>query len=113
MGMSKNTLLALASLGVIVILASFGIILFMIIYSFKEWINYRIRANKRKREIANRFNKPPLAKCHCIDCCYCGGYIQESKSDDRNKIRCLLWKNGRMCFMDDSFCYRAYPRDEK
>lgn len=113
MDISKSILLAFALISVIVISVSFGTILFMITYSFKKWVNYRIRANKRKREIANRFNKPPLAKCHCIDCCYCGGYIQEPKVDDRNEIRCLLWKNGHVCFMDDSFCYKAYPRDEK
>lgn len=113
MGISKNILVVFASIGIGASVVAFGVAILLIISGIKEFIVWRIRKRRHEHEIANRFNKQPLAKCHCIDCCYCGGYTQEPKSDDRNEIRCLLWKNANVCFMDDSFCYRAYPRDEK
>lgn len=110
MGISKNILVTFALTDIATILLAFGVVILLIISGVKEFIVSRIRWRRHEREIANRFNKQPLAKCHCIDCHYCVGYVREFKPDDRNEILCSLWKNSHAVFMDDSFCYRAYPK---
>lgn len=47
----------------------------------------------------HRFDKPPLAKCYCIDC--------ESWDKETQKCRVHLgWYTA-----DNWFCWAAYPRD--
>lgn len=64
----------------------------LLIHHLKE--NYRIK---------HRFDKPPTAKCYCVDCKYydietgrCYGFHEDS-----NRL-----------VGDNMFCYRAEPRKE-
>ena len=59
---------------------------------------------KRSYKIKHRFEKKPIAECHCIDCYYCEGYLYPDEKDSR-VVSCKLWSN--IVLMDDSFCYRA------
>ena len=72
---------------------------------FVYWIKNQIRDLKRSYNIKHRFEKQPLAKCHCIDCYYCGGYVSPNVASSK-EVQCTLW-NGGIVVEDDSFCYRA------
>lgn len=60
-------------------------------------IDYRIR-QKSKRIIEHRFNKPPTAKCYCIDCKYHGMFND------------LCNRDGSRHTADTEFCSNAEPR---
>lgn len=91
----------------------FGAVMLVIISyaltdAFLDWINNQIRDLKRSYNIKHRFKKQPLAKCHCIDCYYCGGYVSPNVASSK-EVRCTLWDGG-IVIEDDSFCYRADTR---
>lgn len=71
-----------------------------------SWLEYdviadRIKKWKRKRQIKNRFNKPPTAKCYCIDCAY----------HENENGKCYLISQERDFYTNDmSFCFGATPR---
>lgn len=64
------------------------------------------RMKKRKYEIEHRFDKPPLAKCHCCDCRY--GFATDIDNGDYKPIyRCDLAPNRKKYLYDSSFCSDA------
>ena len=85
--------------------ATLAIISYVLVDAFVHWINDQIRNLKRSYNIKHRFEKQPLAKCHCIDCYYCGGYISPNVASSK-EVQCTLWNDG-IVIEDDSFCYRA------
>lgn len=88
---------------VMYIFACFGVVLVgIIIYDLltrliDNIIDYRKR-QKSKRIIEHRFNKPPTAKCYCIDCKYHGMFND------------LCHRDGRRHTADTEFCSDAEPR---
>ena len=50
-----------------------------------------------RHQIRRRLNKPPTAKCYCIDCEY----------HDNETGRCSGFSE---FIADDCFCWKAYPR---
>lgn len=74
------------------------ILLFNII---TEWI----AELKHAYRIKHRFDKPPTAKCYCIDC---------RRHDDVTK-RCYRfeYESGYQCTADNWFCWEAEPRDKE
>lgn len=80
------------------ILCIFGV---FIISWLEDVIPDRIKKWKRKRQIKNRFNKPPTAKCYCIDCAY---HENENGKCYLISQECDFYTN------DTSFCFGATPR---
>lgn len=82
--------------------ASLLVILFYIfIFVFHIIIEY-LSDKEREREYKNRFDKPPLAKCYCVDCIY-GKYNHKNKD-----VTCMV---GNINHTADSwFCADATPR---
>lgn len=76
----------------------------LLISAALDWLKDKIIDIKRSYKIKHRFEKKPLAKCHCIDCYYCEGYLYPDEKDSR-VVSCKLWSN--IVLMDNSFCYRA------
>lgn len=60
-------------------------------------IDYRIH-KKSKRIIKHRFDKPPIAKCYCIDCKH-----HDMQTD-------LCHRDGRRYTANTEFCSDAEPR---
>lgn len=53
---------------------------------------------QREYQYKHRFDKPPTAKCYCVDCIwYCN---------------CICTKHG-WSLADDYFCYNATPRNSE
>ena len=73
----------------------------IVIYSF---IEKQIDDAKRKYRQKHRFDKPPTAKCYCIDCIH---HDNETKRCYRFEI-----KKGYQCTADNWFCWEAEPRKE-
>lgn len=72
-----------------------------IISWLEDVIHDRIKKWKRKRQIKNRFDKPPTAKCYCIDCAY----------HENENGKCYLLSQERDFYTNDmSFCFGAAPR---
>lgn len=68
------------------------------------------RMKKRKYEIEHRFDKPPIAKCHCCDCRH--GFATGIDNGDYKPIyRCDLNPNRKKYLYDDSFCSDAEVLD--
>lgn len=88
--------------------AMLATISYALVDAFVYWIKNQIGDLKRSYNIKHRFEKQPLAKCHCIDCYYCGGYISPKVASSK-EVQCTLW-NGGIVIEDDSFCYRADTR---
>ena len=101
--MDKELETTFAIVGFIVTICIILFMVFIIVYGIKDLIVKIYRARKRKTEIKHRFNKPPVAKCYCIDCKY-GAYFEM----DGKHGKCISW-NGDVPIMDDNFCYRADP----
>ncbi len=72
-------------------------------YSFTIWLANFIDDKKREWQIKHRFDKPPIAKCYCIDCEFHGGQYPNS---------CRLPGSSR-CTPPSGFCYEARPRKKK
>ena len=83
----------LALTGAMCLVAGLGIMLSCLFQSAKE----KIQKSKRKREIKHRFEKPPMAKCYCLDCIH---YDTD----------CYMCYQFNKYIKDDGFCYRAEPR---
>ena len=73
----------------------FGYALLKTIFMF---IVKSVQQLKYKHEYEHRFDKPPIAKCYCVDCAY---YSKDSG-------RCLCHDGWVM--NDTGFCSEAYPR---
>lgn len=59
-----------------------------------------IKNKKREYQVNHRFDKPPKAKCYCVDC------VHYDPIDSRTGLCCL--SNGK-AFTDDHFCAMAEP----
>ena len=67
------------------------------IYCFVVSIVKSVQQLKYKHEYEHRFDKPPIAKCYCVDCAY---YSKDSG-------RCLC--HDGLAMNDTGFCSEAYP----
>lgn len=88
----------LAGVGVIFLICFLILLLSIIIEVVKDFISKKIYAYKRKR----RFNRPPTAKCYCVDCQF----------RDLGNV-CTA---GNVCgykVADDWFCWKGQPRTKK
>lgn len=58
----------------------------------------------RRYRYKHRFDKPPTAKCYCIDC----------RRHDNDTKRCYRFKyeSGYQCTADNWFCWDAEPKEE-
>ena len=65
-----------------------------------ESIDKLIKRKKREYQVNHRFDKPPKAKCYCVDCTH------YDPIDSRTGL-CYL-SNGK-AFTDDHFCAMAEP----
>lgn len=72
----------------------------VVILIAKYEIEKLIKNKKREYQVKHRFDKPPKAKCYCVDC------IHYDPIDSRTGL-CSL-SNGK-AFMDDHFCAMAKP----
>ena len=57
----------LALFGAITVLISIGFLVFMTVVAMKEHVKDEKRRRKREYEITHRFERKPLARCHCVD----------------------------------------------
>lgn len=95
-------------LGVLVsIVFVLGIIMISVI-KLHDFIAECKYAKRYEYMINHRFDDPPLAKCYCIDCKYC--YGEPTKTG--GNVYCSLWNSG-IIIQDNSFCYRAEPKERK
>lgn len=82
-----------------ILCATGGVTIASIIVVIISWLGDiipdRIKKWKRKRQIKNRFDKPPTAKCYCIDCLY----------HDKETGQCWTLTHGSNYYTDD------YQRD--
>lgn len=62
---------------------------------------------KNKYMIKHRFDKPPVAKCYCIDCRY-GEHFGTTADMDSIYGKCMLQKSGTV-IRDNDFCCHANP----
>lgn len=61
---------------------------------------------KRKYQYKHRFDKPPTAKCYCVDCKY----------HDNESNRCYRFGETTgeyRCTADNWFCWEATPREKE
>ena len=85
-------------------------LLAVVAHECHERIATKMRHKKRLYEIEHRYEKPPLAACHCVTCRYCGGFTNCNEEPPR-RVDCHLW-GSKIIVRDDSFCYRAELREE-
>lgn len=77
---------------------AFGMLIAILILKIvTELIKCFVHYLKRQHQIRHRFDKPPTAKCYCIDCKY-----RFTHTDQCNKFR-------GMVVPDDWFCGDAEP----
>lgn len=107
--MDKELETTFAIVGFIVIIFIMLIMILIIVCGIKDLIVKAFRACKRKSEIKHRFDKPPVAKCYCIDCKY-GSYFGNMSEIDGRHGKCVLL-NSDVPIRDDNFCYRADPEE--
>lgn len=107
--MKESIINVLALFGAMTVIMAIGFLIFMTITAWKEHVKEKKRRRKREYEVAHRFERKPLAKCHCIDCRHCQGFRFADDPFEPKAIKCDLW-NGCMVTYDNSFCYRADPR---
>jgi hypothetical protein len=82
----------LAVIGFITVVFTVGMIVVMLFELTRAVIEYKLRRNIQK----HRFEKPPTAKCYCIDCIHHSEDLYCDKFDG--------W-----CTADDWFCWDAEP----
>lgn len=68
-----------------------------------ESIDKLIKNKKRDYRIKHRFDKPPIAKCYCVDCYYYEPY----KAEGSTMGKCFF--NSNRGFNDNHFCAMAEP----
>lgn len=86
---------------ILMFLGSFcsAVIFSLLIINASSWIKSLTEELMYRHKRKHRFDKPPLAKCYCIDC--------ENWHKDNEKC----WVLGR-CTGDNWFCQDALPRDK-
>lgn len=89
----------LALIGVFTIMA----ILALFIMIATDSIKTLIKNKKRDYQIKHRFDKPPTAKCYCVDCVYYEPYEAEGSTMGK----CCY--NSNRSFNDNHFCAMAEP----
>lgn len=72
-----------------------------IVYGIVLGIKEGIYELKRRYRYKHRFDKPPTAKCYCLDC----------KHHDKKTRRCYRFKKEYRCTADNWFCWEAEPRE--
>lgn len=87
----------LTVVGAITLLFLTGFLIICIISAIDHWIG-RLKRNYRYK---HRFDKPPTAKCYCIDC--------EHHNNETNQ--CYRFGEYR-CTADNWFCWEAEPKKE-
>lgn len=78
------------------VIGMFIAVLLAVIDSIKD----KISDKKRRYQIEHRFDKPPTAKCYCIDCTH---YDEEYRECYHFMVNHIY---------DDYFCSEATPRKE-
>lgn len=75
-------------------------VLWALYAGFKELIDKAVWRYRYK----HRFDKPPTAKCYCIDC----------KRHNNETGRCYRFKyeSGYQCTADNWFCWEAEPKED-
>ena len=73
--------------------------IFVFIIFLVSYVKDIVRDYKRKYQQKHRFDKPPTAKCYCIDCKY------------RTKYKECHVLGGSFKVADDWFCWKAEPKD--
>lgn len=84
------------TMGVMTCIAVAGFAVLMTAISIKEGIQQR----KRMNAIKHRFDKPPTAKCYCVDC----------KSYSKHNGDCFVHAGWKVA--DNWFCWSAIPSTE-
>lgn len=78
----------------------FTIAIGAIMVAYLEFVEF-IKRKKTEYRIKHRFDKPPTAKCYCIDC----------ESYNRTTLQCVnFFEMSNRLVADNWFCYKAEPR---
>lgn len=107
--MKESIINVLALFGAAILVISIWLAVFTLLAAWKAHVKEKKRRRKRAYEVAHRFEKKPVAKCHCIDCRHCQGFRFADDPFEPKAINCDLWDRGMVTY-DSSFCYRADPR---
>lgn len=91
----SDIIIIFTTIGFLTSIAALTIITIILIGEIKNIIN----RYKRKYQQKHRFDKPPTAKCYCIDCKY------------RTKYKECHVFGGSFKVADDWFCWKAEPKD--
>ena len=91
----SDIIIIFTTIGFLTSIAALTIITIILIGEIKNIIN----RYKRKYQQKHRFDKPPTAKCYCIDC----------KHRNEYEECCVL--GGCFKVADDWFCWKAKPKD--
>lgn len=86
----------LALIGLFTLIAILAVVIVIAKYEMEKLIKNK----KREYQVNHRFDKPPKAKCYCVDC------VHYDPIDSRTGLCCL--SNGK-AFTDDHFCAMAEP----
>ena len=86
----------LALIGLFALIAILALAIVIATYEIEKLIDNK----KREYQVKHRFDKPPKAKCYCVDCTH------YDPIDSRTGL-CYL-SNGK-AFTDDHFCAMAEP----
>lgn len=84
----------LATLGGAVLLTIIIVAVILAMFAFENFIEKK----KREYKIKHRFDKPPTAKCYCVDCV------------NWNEKNGFCSRFGDRYTADCWFCWEAYPR---
>lgn len=90
---------ALSLIGLFTLIAILAGVLAAMIDSIKKLIKNK----KRDYQVKHRFDKPPTAKCYCVDCVYYEPYEVEGSTMGK----CCF--NSNRGFNDNHFCAMAEP----
>ena len=82
-------------MGLSSVIVLFGFFVIVII----DGVKLSVETLKQKYKIKHRFDKPPTAKCYCIDC----------RLHDNNTGRCHRFE--RFHSADNWFCFDAEPKE--
>lgn len=91
----SDIIIIFTTIGFLTSIAALTIVTIIFIGEIKNIINHY----KRKYQQKHRFDKPPTAKCYCIDCKY--RMINNECTNFSRYTRVA----------DDWFCWRAEPKD--
>lgn len=91
----SDIIIIFTTIGFFTSIAALTIITIIFIGEIKNIINHY----KRKYQQKHRFDKPPTAKCYCIDCKYRTEYEE-----------CHVL-GGSFKVADNWFCWKAEPKD--